>query len=105
MRKHRKADEWRALILAQQHSELSIADFCKQHQLSTSAFYKNRADLMFDESPPATFIAAKVTQSQSIEIQTASTPPFVLRHQHVELSLPASTSPEFIADLMSRLTQ
>ena len=99
MRKHKKPLEWRELVLAQQNSELSVLAFCKQHQLSTSAFYKNRAELFLDETKPPAFISAKVTHA--IEVQTPE--PFVFKHSGFELSLPASTSLECIATLFGGL--
>ena len=99
MRKHKKPHEWRELVVAQQNSELSVLAFCKQHQLSTSAFYKNRAELFFSETKPPAFISAKVTHA--IEVHTPE--PFVFKHSGFELSLPASTSLECIATLFGRL--
>ena len=99
MRKHKKPHEWRELVLAQQQSELSVLAFCKQHQLSTSAFYKNRAELFLDETKPPAFVSAKVTHA--MEVHTRE--PFVFKHSGFELSLPASTSPECIATLFGRL--
>ncbi|WP_158965469.1 hypothetical protein [Paraglaciecola sp. L3A3] len=43
--KHRTLDEWRELISQQQSSGLAIIDFCREHRLSTSSFYKFRGQL------------------------------------------------------------
>ena len=103
MRKYRKANEWRELILAQQNGDLSIVAFCKKHQLSTSTFYKNRAELFFDNTKPNSFFSAKVTQS--IEVQSQQVEPLILRQSDIELTLPATISVEFIADLINRLAK
>lgn len=37
--RHKTQDEWAALIVEQQSSDLTIIDFCKEHGLATSSFH------------------------------------------------------------------
>ena len=45
MGKYRKKHEWAAVFEEQQRSGLSIIEFCKQHAISTTNFYKVRAGI------------------------------------------------------------
>lgn len=90
--------DWQALINQQQESDIPVAQFCRDNQLSPSAFYHNRVKLSKKPSSPVNnFITA--------QIMTPVTPitaplSFTLSYSGVELSIPALTSPEVIAQLM-----
>ena len=55
----RSHEEWVDLIKQQPASGLTIKDFCRQHQLSTSTFYARKANLAnVDTAGP--FVKVKV---------------------------------------------
>ena len=45
MKKHRTPEQWQALINQHRNSGLSIEQFCRQHKLARSCFYKWRKRL------------------------------------------------------------
>lgn len=105
MRISRSSDEWRALILQQQESGLSVAAFCREHELAPTSFYSSRARLL-DKSvtSPSKFIRARLTQELEQSEAIASTQAFEIFLGKVKLSLPASSSPDFLAELMRGLS-
>ncbi len=78
MRIFRNQEQWKVIIEKQQASGLTIINYCREHQLSTSSFYAVRKKL---ESPPSNFIRAKVTQQVEL----------IAPHQPIELSLGSAT--------------
>ncbi len=62
--RHKTQDEWAVLIVEQQSSDLTIIDFCKEHGLATSSFYKFRKRLQPQDTTPK-FIQAKPAGTSS----------------------------------------
>ena len=90
--------DWQALIAQQQESGIPVAQFCRDNQLSTSAFYNNRVRLS-KKSPPQinSFITAQIVTPVTPMTEPSA---FTLSYSGVELSIPPSTSPQVIAQLM-----
>ena len=90
--------DWQALIAQQQESGIPVAHFCRDNQLSTSAFYYNRVKLSKkSNSPVKNFITAQIVTPVTPMTEPSA---FTLSYSGVELSIPPSTSPQVIAQLM-----
>jgi len=97
--KSRTHQQWRELFEQQTTSELSVAEFCKEHDIAQSYFYKRKSDLLVkDDSPTTKFIKIKpqpkhFTAVSSIKIQ----------YQQTRLSLPSTISAIWLADFVKAL--
>ncbi|MEC4728958.1 transposase [Shewanella sp. D64] len=83
----RTEEEWQQLLASQPSCGLSVKDFCRKHQISTSTFYKRgaRPELLqavndfvkitsiveTPAMPEATVVISVVTQSETISLQTS----------------------------------
>ena len=70
-RNHRSASQWKQIIERWQGSGLSVSQFCRDHTIPTSAFYRWKTKLRQQESrDPASFIqvALPVTQDATLEL-------------------------------------
>ena len=50
-RSHRSQAQWQALIARAEHSELSVAEFCRRESVSTASFYTWRNRLRSNREP------------------------------------------------------
>jgi Transposase. len=57
---------WRDLIEQHRRSELTIADFCRRHEVSTAAFYQWRRRLREDHQPTPAFHPVAVRDDSPI---------------------------------------
>ena len=96
MRIFRNQEQWQVIIEKQQTSGLTIIDYCREHQLSTSSFYAVRKKL---ESTPSNFIRAKVTQVELI----APHQPIELSLGAAKLSFPSHISATYIGQVIREL--
>jgi hypothetical protein len=97
--------DWQALITRQLQSGIPVAQFCREHQLSASAFYHNRIKLFPELSPqPKSFISAQVIPS-TVPMLTPVDGYFTLTYSGVELSIPSLTSPQTIVQLMREMAR
>jgi hypothetical protein len=96
----RTKEDWRKLIEEQSNGDLSVAEFCKQHQLGQTYFYKRKSDLkkLPVKAQPSNFI--KVRQPKTAPVDSVS---IKLQCQSLELSLPLSLSPSWLAELIKAL--
>ena len=63
----RSHEDWMALINQQPTSGLSIANFCRQHKLSTSRFYTRKAAIdEVNTQTVAPFVKATVAASTEV---------------------------------------
>lgn len=94
--RHKTQDEWAALITEQQSSDLTIVDFCKEHGLATSSFYKFRKRLQ-PQGTPAKFIQAKAIgaprNEYSVNVSCGA----------VSISVPLSCEPVWLANFIKAL--
>ncbi|SIS93836.1 IS66 family insertion sequence element accessory protein TnpA [Neptunomonas antarctica] len=101
MTQARNKQQWQDLLDQQAISELSGAEFCRQQQIDVSQFYYHKAQrhkaMSVDDGAPA-FLHAQVTQHH-----TPSHHALRLQHGSSELILPISTSPGWVAELMTAL--
>lgn len=89
------------LVRQQPASGLTIEQFCRQHQLATSTFYKYRKQLTAQSS------FSKVTiQTEHTSLQGVVEPAHITLTLPVgELKLPTSTSPSYLSALIKELSQ
>lgn len=97
--KKRTHQQWRVLFDQQTASHLSVAEFCKEHGIAQSYFYKRKSDLSVKENNPS-------PQFITIKPKPKSIPPassIKLQYQQTRLSLPATISAIWLADLVKAL--
>tara|TARA_R110001583_G_scaffold157548_1_gene309479 strand:- start:2037 stop:2336 length:300 start_codon:yes stop_codon:yes gene_type:complete len=94
----RNETQWKTLIQNQQTSGLTISDYCQQHHLPTSSFYAFKKKLGLTSN---SFVRAKMLQQ--IEIIESEQPSIILSVGHANLSLPATTSATYLAQLLREL--
>ena len=91
----RTLDDWTKLIEQQAQSDLSILAFCRQHQIPTSNFYKNRHKIEH-VNQASVFVKAKVTTKPgeaTIHLAFGDT----------RLTLPQHCEPTWLAELIKAL--
>jgi putative transposase len=94
MRITRSQVQWQNIFKEQENSGLTIVGYCRQHQISTATFYACRKKLGVSQSA---FIQAKITQ----EVEIFSCPePLCLNIGNASLTLPSSTPPAYLAQLL-----
>lgn len=105
MRTFRSREEWQALILQQQESDLGVLAFCREHDLSTTAFYSRRAQLLGNRTKGTSqFVRANISHSPELSTST-SIQTFEISYAGVNLRLPTSTPATYLAELMRGLGQ
>ena len=95
--KHRTLDEWLELISQQQSSGLAIIDFCREHRLSTSSFYKFRGQLQQQNREPKFLKVSKPT----VDTKVQST--ILLTFGEVSLSFSSTCEPAWLANFVKAL--
>lgn len=98
MRIFRNQAQWQALIEEHKDSDLSVIDYCRQNQLSTSSFYAARNKTA---SIPSAFVRTKVTQ----EVEITATPSIELLIGRAKIIFPSTTSASYIGQLLREFTQ
>jgi len=96
----RTKDDWRKLIEQQSKGDLSVAQFCKQHNLGQTYFYKRKSDLKkrIDKPQPSSFI--KISKPTT---HTAQSPTIKIHYRQTKFSLPTSISPTWLAEFIKAL--
>lgn len=103
MGKYRKKHEWAAVFEEQQRSGLSIIEFCKQHAISTTNFYKVRANIRGKTSGKPAFIKATITKDNDNPNVTSTSQVLRLTTKHAQIILPNHCSSQFIVDILKGL--
>lgn len=98
MRIFRNQEQWQAIIEKQQTSGLTIIDYCRENQLSTSSFYATRKKL---KSTSNNFVHAKVTQQVELITQQQ---PIELSLGQAKLTFPSNTCPAYLGQVLRELT-
>lgn len=98
MRIFRNQEQWQVIIEKQQASGLTVIDYCREHQLSTSSFYSVRKKLV---STSSNFVRAKVTQQVELIAQQQS---IELSLGQVKLTFPSGTCPAYLGQVLRELT-
>jgi len=99
----RSTEVWQKIIRQQEQSGVSATAFCEEQGLSTKTFYRRRKALhLASTETPKSFIKI---EAEPIPLQpTTSVQPMVLHYGEIKLSLPVSTDPSWMADLMKALS-
>ncbi|PHR80807.1 MAG: IS66 family insertion sequence hypothetical protein [Colwellia sp.] len=97
MRITRSHVQWQNIIEEQEISGLTIADYCRQHQISTTTFYACRKKFGASQS---TFVKATITQQVEV---FANPEPMSLSIGSATLTLPSTTSASYVAQLLREL--
>lgn len=95
-RRYLKADQWRELIAQQAAGTESVAEFCQHHGLTTKSFYRRRKALREADKYQGMVAVAP-------PVSSASTRQIAVSWRDVELALPGSVSPGWVAQLMREL--
>lgn len=95
----RTLDDWTKLIEQQAQSDLSILAFCRQHQIPTSNFYKNRHKIEH-LNQTSVFVKAKVTTKVTTKPGEAT---IHLAFGDTRLTLPQHCEPTWLAELIKAL--
>jgi len=97
MRITRSQEQWQIIIEDQQTSGLTILDYCKQQQLSTSSFYAVRKKISM---PSGNFVRAKITQ----QVEVVAEQSFItVTVGKANISLPISTPVTYLNLLLREL--
>lgn len=95
-RRYLKAEQWRELIAQQAAGTESVIEFCQRHGLTAKSFYRRRKALReADQHKGMVAVAPPLAQRASGSM--------VLSWRSVELALPSSASPTWVAQLMREL--
>ncbi len=97
MKISRSHEQWRTLITEQQASGLTIIDYCREHQLSTSSFYVFRKKLGINSS---SFVRTQVTQQVELVTQQSL---IELTLGKATLKLPSNTSATYLGQVLRAL--
>ena len=95
-RRYLKAEQWRELIAQQAAGTESVIEFCQRHGLTPKSFYRRRKELRDTDQHKGMFAVAP-------PLVRSASGPLGLSWQGVELSLPDSVSPAWVAQLMQEL--
>jgi phosphopantetheinyl transferase len=94
----RTQEQWQALVEEQKHSGLTQTKFCEHHEISSKYFSLRKSQLKTTgnmvTTKPSAFVAAQI-QPRLDCIEVA--------HQRTHLKLPASLSPEWLAQFVLAL--
>jgi len=97
--KNRTHQQWRELFKQQTASNLSVAEFCKEHGIAQSYFYKRKSDLSVKENNPSSQFIKMKPPSKSLPLASS----IKIQHQQTRLSLPVTISAIWLADLVKAL--
>ncbi len=96
-RRYLKPEQWQALVEQQEASGESVTVFCQQHGLIPKTFWNRRKALREAGQGKGMVVVAPPASS------SASTGAMAVSWHGVELALPASASPAWVAQLMREL--
>ncbi|WDE11854.1 IS66 family insertion sequence element accessory protein TnpA [Thalassomonas haliotis] len=94
MGKVKSQQQWQQILADQKTSGLTIVDYCRQHQLSTSNFYLRRKQLATAEY---TFIEAKITKQTEVVVTPL---PITITLGKATVSLPGTTTAAYLGQLL-----
>lgn len=96
----RTKQQWLELIQAQQISDLSIVDFCREKDLPLKSFYARRSSLL----KPKNAESSGFSKVAVAEKHKPSTTAITLSIGKATLSIPSSTDIVWLAKLIGQLT-
>ena len=104
----RSVEQWQVLFKQHDESGLSSSHFCRENDLCPQYFSKRRKDLGWLSSKPtnddrqatsAKWVKVKRTTAPVVEVAMSVT----LQMNDIQLSLPTTLSPQWIANLVKAL--
>ena len=98
----RTIEQWQALFIAHDQTDLSAAEFCRQHNLCPKYFSLRRKQLSgqaVKTQKTTAFVKARVSTMRRFGMESIQ-----LRHGSCELTVPSSVSPEWLAVLITSLS-
>ncbi len=102
----RTPQQWLTLFQTQEDSDLSIKQFCLEHSISTSSFYKNKAALSPDTSIATTTVVSPFSQVCLVESEqrnSNSLQNIKLTLGNVDLTLDSKTEVDWLVSLVGKL--
>jgi putative transposase len=98
----RTKQQWLELIQAQQSSDLSIIDFCREQNLPLNNFYARRSDWLKSKRTETNINSSAFSKVTVAETSTSSTTAITLSIGKATLSLPSSTDVVWLAKLIGQ---
>lgn len=98
MKAQRTPEQWRALLASRQTFNGTNIEFCVQHNISITSFYKHQANLRQSAS---SFVQVKTT-TEHIQVQSLQNIQFDL--QSGQLTLPPDLSPNQVIAIIRGLS-
>lgn len=98
----RTTEQWQALFIAHDKTDLSAAEFCRQHNLCPKYFSLRRKQLSGQAvkmKKTTVFVKARVPAMPRFAMESIQ-----LRHGPCQLMVPSSVSPEWLAALITSLS-
>ena len=93
-------NDWQSFIQQQNQSSLNILEFCQQHKISVSCFYKHKAQLKKADKKNSPFIKMK---SSVVGIQQPTSEIIKIQHEKTRLHLPMNIQPIWLAEFVKAL--
>jgi len=92
--------DWQSFIQQQKQSPLSISEFCQQHKISVSCFYKHKAQLKEVNGKASSFIKMKPPIASS---QQPTNEIIKIQYGKTRLHLPMNIQPIWLAEFVMAL--
>ena len=92
--------DWQSFIKQQKQSPLTITEFCEQHKISVSCFYKHKAGLKRSEEKDPSFIKVKPPKAN---LSSPTHHAIKVQHGKTRLHLPSQLSPQWLAEFIKAL--
>ena len=101
----RTPQQWLALFQSQQGSDLSVKQFCLEHGISTSNFYKNKVRFTPETSITPNTVVSPFAQVCLAEPDKQSSPlqNIKLNIGNIELTLDSKTEVNWLVNLVGQL--
>ena len=98
----RTKQQWLELIQAQQASDLSIIDFCREKDLPLNNFYARRSDWLKSQRTETNIKSSAFSKVTVAEKSERSTTAITLSIGKATLSIPSSTDVVWLAKLIGQ---
>ena len=98
----RTKQQWLELIQAQQTSDLSIIDFCREQNLPLNDFYARRSDWLKSKRTNTNLKSSAFSKVTVAEKSKSSTTEMTLSNGKATLSIPSSTNVVWLAKLIGQ---
>jgi len=100
----RTKQQWLELIQAQQNSDLSIIDFCREQNLPLNNFYARRSDWLKSKRIATNLEPSAFSKVAVAERSESSATAITLSIGKATLSIPSSADAVWLAKLIGQLT-